>query len=306
MAFIDRVSEEFRITGPVGVLQLNITGKCNLRCAHCHIMKNSDHDEMSKETMDKCIEALKKHRFKTVDITGGEPTTHPLLIPFIREVSEYTNDIILRTNAVAMDKNPELMELLEEKNIHVVVSLPCYTEDNVDSQRGEGTFKHVIPNLRKLNAMGYGSKKDLSLVNNPLGAYLPGPQDGLEADYRKYLEEEGVEFSELFTITNMPMGYFGDKLRDEGIEEEYMKLLEDNFNPDTVENLMCRFQISVDPKGRIYDCDFHQAERVSAATYKTIDEVIEADDLSRPIVWKEYCYGCTAGAGSSCGGALAE
>lgn len=306
MAFIDRVPEEFRTTGPVGVLQLNITGKCNLRCVHCHMMKNSDHDEMSKETMDKCVEALKKHRFHTVDITGGEPTTHPLLIPFIREVSEYTDDIILRTNAVAMDKNPEFMELLDEKNIHVVVSLPCYTEDNVDSQRGEGTFKHVIPNLRKLNAMGYGNKKDLSLVNNPLGAYLPGPQEGLEADYRKYLEEEGVEFSELFTITNMPMGYFGDKLHDEGIEEEYMKLLEDNFNPDTVENLMCRFQISVDSKGRIYDCDFHQAERIPAATYKTIDEVIEADDLSRPMVWKEYCYGCTAGAGSSCGGALAE
>lgn len=306
MAFIDRIPEELRTAKEIGILQLNITGKCNLRCAHCHVMKNSKHTEMSKEIMEKCVESLKKHHFHTVDITGGEPTAHPLIIPFIREVSNYADEVILRTNAVAIDKNPELMALLEEKNIHVVVSLPCYTQENVDAQRGEGTYEKVISNLKKLNAMGYGREKDLSLVYNPLGAFLPGPQEGLEADYHTFLGEKGVDFSELFTITNMPMGYFADTLRKEGAEEEYMHLLKENFNPDTVKNLMCRFQISVDPEGRIYDCDFHQAEGVSANRFQMIDDIIEADDLARPVVWKEYCYGCTAGAGSSCGGALAE
>ncbi|MDD7363526.1 MAG: arsenosugar biosynthesis radical SAM protein ArsS [Peptoniphilus sp.] len=306
MQFKDRIDDAYRSTGDIDVFQVNITGNCNLRCAHCHVMKDSDHLEMSEDVMDKCIEALKKHHFHTLDITGGEPTTHPLLVEFIERASEYVDEIILRTNAVDFAGRDDFMKLIDDRNIHIVVSLPCYTEENVDDQRGTGTYHRVIPNLRKLNELGYGDSKDLSLVYNPLGAFLPGPQEGLEHDYKEHLGDKDVAFSELYTITNMPIGFFKDKLKEEGLEEEYMTLLEDNFNEDTVENLMCRYQISVDPRGYIYDCDFHQAEGVPASSYKTIDDVIEADDLKRDIVWRDYCYGCTAGAGSSCGGALAD
>lgn len=304
MDFKERVADEYQTTDGVGVFQANITGKCNLRCEHCHIMKNSDYKEMSKETMDKCIEALKKRDFHTLDITGGEPTTHPYLVEFIKEASSYVDKIILRTNAVDLSEYEELLKLIDDFNMQIVVSLPCYTEENVDSQRGAGTFKKIIPNLKRLNDMGYGKERELSLVYNPLGAFLPGPQEGLEQDYKDHLKEHGVTFSELFTITNMPIGFFRDKLKKEGLEEDYMELLESNFNEDTVENLMCRFQISVSPEGDIFDCDFHLAEGVHPKTYQTIDDVLATDDLDRPITWKEYCYGCTAGAGSSCGGAL--
>lgn len=304
MDFKERIADEYQTTDGVGVFQANITGKCNLRCEHCHIMKNSDYKEMSKETMDKCIEALKKRDFHTLDITGGEPTTHPHLVQFIKEASSYVDKIILRTNAVDLSEHEELLKLIDDLNMQIVVSLPCYTEENVDSQRGAGTFKKIIPNLKRLNDMGYGKERDLSLVYNPLGAFLPGPQKGLEQDYKDHLGEHDVTFSELFTITNMPIGFFRDKLKEEGLEEDYIELLESNFNEDTVENLMCRFQISVNPEGDIFDCDFHLAEGVHPKTYQTIDDVLATDDLDRPITWKEYCYGCTAGAGSSCGGAL--
>ena len=304
MDFKERIADEYQTTDGVGVFQANITGKCNLRCEHCHIMKNSDYKEMSKETMDKCIEALKKRDFHTLDITGGEPTTHPHLVEFIKEASSYVDKIILRTNAVDLSEHEELLKLIDDLNMQIVVSLPCYTEENVDSQRGAGTFKKIIPNLKRLNDMGYGKERELSLVYNPLGAFLPGPQEGLEQDYKDHLKEHGVTFSELFTITNMPIGFFRDKLKEEALEEDSMELLESNFNEDTVENLMCRFQISVNPEGDIFDCDFHLAEDVHPKTYQTIDDVLATDDLDRSITWKEYCYGCTAGAGSSCGGAL--
>lgn len=304
MKFAERVAEPLKTTGEIGILQMNITGKCNLRCAHCHVMKNSEHEIMSDATLEKCVEALEKHGFRTVDITGGEPTTHPKIVPLLKKALETVDEVILRTNAVDIDANPALMALLDEEDIHVVVSLPCYTQKNVDAQRGDGTYEKVLANLKRLNEMGYGDKKHLSLVYNPLGAFLPGPQVGLEADYKEYLGEKGVRFTDLYTITNMPMGFFADKLKEEGLEAEYRKLLEDNFNPETVENVMCRYQISVDLAGNIYDCDFHQAEGIRANGPRTIDEVLESDDLGREIVWVDYCYGCTAGSGSSCGGAL--
>lgn len=306
MEFQKRLKKEDRVTGDITTLQVNVTGKCNLRCAHCHVMKNSDHREMSEETMEQCIALLKKHAFKTLDITGGEPTTHPQIVSFIREAKNYVDEIILRTNAVDCFNREELKELFEDENLHLVVSFPCYTRENVDAQRGEGTYDRVISNLAKLNEMGYGKTKELSLVYNPLGAFLPGAQEGLEADYRDHLDEQDVFFSGLYTITNMPLGFFKEKLEKEGLLEDYRELLEDNFNEDTVSNLMCRYQLSVDPDGRIYDCDFHQAEGLGAKNYRNLSEALEAEDLGREILWRDYCYGCTAGAGSSCGGSLTE
>lgn len=303
--FQDQLKEDCKKTGAVTTLQMNITQKCNLRCAHCHLMAGSENQEMSKEVMEDALKALDRHSFQVVDITGGEPTTHPRLVWLMQEALQRVDSVYLRTNAVAMEQNEELMAFLETENrVTLIVSLPCYTGENVDAQRGAGTFEKIIPNLRKLNAMGYGREKELNLVYNPGGAFLPGPQAGLEADYKKELAKEDVHFHRLFTITNMPLGFFAKKLEQEGKKDEYMELLKSNFNPETQENMMCRFQISVDADGDIYDCDFHQVTDTKAEGYRNIREVIEADDLSRSIVFREYCYGCTAGAGSSCGGAL--
>lgn len=306
MKFEDRIEEEFKMTGDITTLQLNITQKCNLRCTHCHVMKNSENLEMSKETMLDCLKFLDNHKMKTVDITGGEPTTHPLIVWFIEECLMRVDDLIIRTNATDIEKNEELMNLFKNENIKIVVSLPCYTQENVDSQRGQGVFTKVIANLKRLNEFGYATTKELDLVYNPLGDFLPPEQSNLQVDYERELDKLGVKFNNLFTITNMPIGFFKDFLNKSGEFDEYMNLLEDNFNEETVANLMCRFQISVDSVGNLYDCDFNQAERVPMNKFQNIKELINQKELTREIVFKQYCYGCTAGSGSSCGGALDE
>lgn len=198
------------------------------------------------------------------------------------------------------------MNLFKNENIKIVVSLPCYTQENVDSQRGQGVFTKVIANLKRLNEFGYATTKELDLVYNPLGDFLPPEQSNLQVDYERELDKLGVKFNNLFTITNMPIGFFKDFLNKSGEFDEYMNLLEDNFNEETVANLMCRFQISVDSVGNLYDCDFNQAERVPMNKFQNIKELINQKELTREIVFKQYCYGCTAGSGSSCGGALDE
>ncbi len=306
MRFEDRIPEEYKNTATITTLQLNITQKCNLRCKHCHIMKNSENMEMSKEVMEDCLKFLDNHKMQTVDITGGEPTTHPNIVWFVKECLKRVDDLIIRTNAVDIDKNKDLMDLFENEKIKIVVSLPCYTQENVDSQRGQGVFNKVISNLKKLNEFGYGTTKELDLVYNPLGGFLPPEQSSLQQDYERELAQYNVKFNNLFTITNMPIGFFKDFLMEKGEFEDYIKLLEENYNEDTVENIMCRYQISVDSLGNLYDCDFNQAEKVHMNKFKNIKELINVDDLYREIVFKDYCYGCTAGSGSSCGGALDE
>ena len=172
--------------------------------------------------------------------------------------------------------------------------------------RGHGTFEKALKSIKVLNDYGYGRELSLDLVYNPLGAFLPPSQKSLEEDYKRELSNYGIEFTNLLTITNIPMGYFKEELTKEGRYNEYMGLLKENFNEDTVDNIMCRYQISVSFNGKIYDCDFNQMENLEIKEYPTVDKILEKDSLSRNIIFENYCYGCTAGAGSSCGGALNE
>lgn len=294
-------------TDQIHILQLNITKKCNLKCNHCHVEASPKRmEKMSEEMFDRCMELYDRFHFDTIDITGGEPSLHPSILSFLEKAGKRGGEVIFRSNLVGLDRRFDLVDQLIQNNVHIVCSLPCYTKENVDGMRGNGVFEAVLRSLRILNERGYGKTLPLDLVNNPLGAYLPAPQKALEEDYRKELEAFGVTFSNLLTITNLPLGYFKRKLEQEGQMGTYMNLLEENFNPDTVEKLMCRYQISVGYDGKVYDCDFHQMENIVADSYVTVDEILQKESIERDIVLKNYCYGCTAGAGSSCGGALNE
>ncbi|MDO4594944.1 MAG: arsenosugar biosynthesis radical SAM protein ArsS [Tissierellia bacterium] len=298
MKFKDRV-KELR-TKKIDTLQVNIIGKCNLRCSHCHIMKNPNDMTMTKDTMDDIIEFLKNHDFKTLDITGGEPTLHLDLAYLIENTHKLVEKIILRTNATNLLPIEKILK--DYDNLNLVISLPCYTKENVDSMRGDGVYEKVIKNLKKLNDLGYGITKEMDLVYNPGGGFLPPDQQELQKDYKRELKD--IKFNNLYTIANMPLGFFKDKLEKDGDYENYMNLLEENFNEENVEKLMCKFQISLDYNGDIYDCDFHQATNTKAVGNKNIKDIIDKKDLQREIVLKDYCYGCTAGSGSSCGGCL--
>ena len=212
--------------------------------------------------------------------------------------------IIVRTNGVGLHKREDLIHKLVDYGVDLVLSMPCYTKDNVDRMRGQGTFDAVVQTIKVLNKWGYGNKHTLDLVYNPGGAFLPPSQAGLEGDYKRELEKLGLEFSNLLTITNIPIGFFKERLEGEGAYDSYMKLLKDNFNEGTVDGIMCRYQISVGYDGRIYDCDFNQMEGLVVKEYSTLDELLDREDLQRKIIFENFCYGCTAGAGSSCGGAL--
>lgn len=305
MDFKKRVKDDE--TKNIEILQLNIIKACNLKCTHCHVKSSPDRKEiMSKEIFDKTILAYEKFGLNTIDITGGEPTIHPMIDYFLNESIKRSENVIMRTNSIGIMRKEKLVKILKENNINLVVSLPCYSKENVDSMRGLGSFEKIIKSLKFLNGLGYGKQKKLDLVYNPSGAFLPPSQKELEKDYKRELEKENIVFNNLLTITNIPIGYFGENLKKNNNYEEYMKLLEDNFNENTLEGLMCRNQISVDTNGNIYDCDFNQMEKLKCKSYKNIDELLSKNNLKRNIKFKNYCYGCTAGAGSSCGGALNE
>lgn len=294
-------------TGDIHILQLNIIKRCNLKCTHCHVMSGPERNEMmDRETFDKAIEVYKKLGFDTIDITGGEPTLHPDIEYFIKKASEVSDNVILRSNLVGLAGRRSFIELLKEKGVTVVASLPCYTAENTDAMRGAGTFDKIIDSIKVLNGYGYGKELPLTLVYNPLGAFLPGDQKELEEDYRRELGEMGAEFTDLITITNLPVGCFKDELKSDGGEESYMNLLRDNFNEDTVGGLMCRYQVSVGYDGKVYDCDFNQMEGLTCPSYENLDGLLLKEDTERKIIFRDYCFGCTAGAGSSCGGALVE
>lgn len=308
MRFVDRIQDQYRRTDGITTLQMNIGKVCNLRCSHCHIMWDSNSEVMSKETMSTILEFLRIHPMKVLDITGGEPTMLNRLPQFIEEAAGLVDKLILRTNAIGIGNRKKLMTLLDQlDNIEVTVSLPCYTADNTNKMRGAGSFEHIVEGIRALNSIGYGDTKTLNLVYNPLGAFLPAPQASLEEDYRRELAKFDVFFSHLIVITNLPIGYFRQYLIENDKMDAYMALLEENYNKDTEAGLMCRFQISCDWDGTIYDCDFHLANKIPCKQYKNIRDLVETpeQELDRDIIFVEYCYGCTAGAGSSCGGQLA-
>jgi radical SAM/Cys-rich protein len=302
--------------GSTSILQVNTGYRCNLVCRHCHVDGGPDRTEtMSRETMQQCLDALGNGGFGTLDITGGAPEMNPDLPWFIREARKILpqGEILVRTNLVILlsgKQYRQFPELYKGNRVTIIASLPCYTRENVDAQRGEGVFERSIETLKLLNSIGYGvegSSLALNLVYNPGGPSLPGRQKALERDYKKQLlEKYGVVFTNLFTITNMPVSRFLESLIKEGSFCQYMKLLADNFNPCAVKNLMCRSTISVGWDGTLYDCDFNQMLKLPflpPAPHHIRD--FDKNRLqSRRIVIGQHCYGCTAGAGSSCHGSL--
>lgn len=296
-------------------LQVNIGRLCNLACKHCHIVAGPQYvDEvMSKDNMQHCLNVYKYYDFKTLDITGGAPEMNPNFEWFIKEAcAQGVSSIMVRSNLSILveDKYQHLPELYKKLGITIVASLPYFTKEGTDSQRGKGVFDKEIEMLKKLNQLGHGRDKglEINLVYNPRGAFLPASQNQIEHDFKLQLKERyGIDFNHLFVITNNPIGRFGSFLEKSDNLEDYMGDLISAFNPATVEGLMCRNQISVKWDGAVYDCDFNLAIDLPEGGRTTIAKLDEEkpESLSREIAFANHCYGCTAGAGSSCGGTTA-
>jgi len=310
MIFVERINDSYKRTADVHTLQVNVGKKCNITCTHCHVNAGPGRTEnMTKETVDMVLAALRKFGFKVLDITGGEPSMNPHFKYLIENARDLVNTIIVRTNLVILNEEgyEDFIDFYVKNKVQLIASLPCYTMENTDAMRGEGTFSGSIEVLKKLNEAGYGREKglELNLVYNPGGAFLPGSQQRLENDYKKMLGENyELEFNHLFTITNLPIGRFAQDLKRSDKLDQYIHLLEDNYNDEAAKNIMCRSQISVGYDGLLYDCDFNQMMDMKAKGSKTINELLETETLDREIDFGNHCYGCTAGAGSSCGGAL--
>lgn len=296
----------------VKTLQVNLGLQCNQQCSHCHLEASPQRKEMMKwPTMELILESAKSVGFQLVDLTGGAPELNPFFRRFIVALREAGLPVEVRTNLTVllepeMDKLPEF---LCDHQVQLVASMPCYLEENVCAQRGTGVYEKSIQAIRQLNALGYGyeSSLPLNLVYNPGGPLLPPPQPALEEDYRRELGKRfGIKFTRLLTITNMPLGRFRKELNRQNQEEDYLELLRKSFNPLTLQGLMCRHQITVGWDGTLYDCDFNAALGL-AVNHGAPNHIrfFKVEDLwTRRIVTGEHCFGCTAGSGSSCGGAL--
>ncbi len=297
-------------------LQVNITARCNLSCAHCHVESSPARTEMmDRATMEAALKVAHDRHFETIDITGGAPEMHPDIAWFLREAAATVDKVMLRSNLVILEDPAyaDLLDLYAELNIEIVASLPNVFAAQVEVQRGKHTYDESLDVLKKLNERGYGHDgvHVLDLVFNPQEPIFPPLQEDLEAVYKRRLDALGITFDNLFAVANNPIGRYGASLIDDGAFDAYMELLIDNFNADTCENMMCRHQLSVGWDGRIYDCDFNQALGLQAADEQGLLTIFDyADDpdrpLKRPIVFGNHCYACTAGFGSSCGGTLVQ
>ena len=294
----------------LATMQVNITKTCNLACKHCHVESSpSRTEDMTRETADKVIELFKKEGFQILDITGGAPEMSKQYKYLIENLAPYAKKIMTRTN-LTIHLEPEYegyLEFMKDHKVEIVASLPFYEKDKTDRQRGIGVYDESIEVLQKLTKMGYGVEPDLilDLVYNPNGAILPGDQVELENIYRDKLDEYGIKFNQLFTITNNPSGRFYNWLERSGNIERYMDKLLAAFNPATIDDVMCRDMISVNDDGTLYDCDFNLAIKLGMVEEpKTVDQALEMGLGKRKIATANHCYGCTAGSGSSCGGAL--
>jgi len=319
---LPRFREKLRETGqktlrpkPLEILQINLGYMCNQVCAHCHVDAGPDRKEiMTRETMEQCLEVIRRTGAHTLDLTGGAPEMNPDFRWFVAEASKAgIADFIVRSNLTIIRANKkyyDLPEFFARYNVHVVSSLPHYTRGKTDRQRGSGVFDQSIEALRSLNETGYGkagSGLKLDLVYNPSGAFLPADQQAMEKDFKKALASDfGVVFNNLFAITNLPIARFLDYLIASENYEDYMTALVDAYNPAAVENVMCRNTLSVSWDGWLYDCDFNQMLGLKVASkVKHIADYNEAVLQDREILISQHCYGCTAGAGSSCQGSVA-
>lgn len=312
--FSERTLSETRskLTGLThNTLQVNVGNRCNNLCSHCHLQSTPKSTEiMDWELMEDVLGVAQEINPELVDITGGAPELNPYLPRFLQSLADWDYEVQVRTNlTVLLDSGVGgLMELYRNLQIRLVASLPCYLEEDVDRQRGKGVFKKSLQVLKKLNALGYGvnPELELDLVFNPEGAFLPPNQSELEKTYKEILSREWkVYFNRLLTITNMPIGRFKSMLKTEGQTEQYQQLLEDSFNPHTLNKLMCRHQVCVGWDGLIYDCDFNFALRLPVdTTPQHVRQFNRASHRTRDIATGNHCFGCTAGYGSSCDGAL--
>jgi radical SAM/Cys-rich protein len=296
----------------IETLQVNLGLQCNQRCIHCHIEASPQRKErMEWPTMQLVLEAAKKVDCRLVDLTGGAPEVNPHFRRFAAALRQEGHAVQVRTNlTVLLEPGMEEMpEFLRKYKVRLVASMPCYLEENVRAQRGAGTYEKSVAAIKILNGLGYGFDPDLplNLVYNPGGPFLPPPQSMLEDDYRRELGQRfGIVFSRLLTLTNMPLGRFRNELDRQGQRESYMELLRKSFNPRTVSGLMCCNQLSVGWNGTLYDCDFNLALGLPV-NHGAPDHIkyFKPEDLrARRIVTGDHCFGCTAGSGSSCGGAL--
>jgi radical SAM/Cys-rich protein len=299
------------------VLQVNVGKLCNLTCIHCHVNAGPMRKEiMARETIERIVNWLARTDIPTVDLTGGAPEMIPEFRYFIERVKalQPSRHVIDRCNLTILlaPGYEDLAQFLARNNVEIIASLPCYAPKNVNAQRGEGVFEGSIAALQLLNALGYGTDPELPLhlVYNPVGASLPTSQAELEADYKRELQKHfGIVFNKLYTLTNLPIGRFASYLRHNNKLDEYMKMLIGAFNSATIDGLMCRNTISVGWRGEVYDCDFNQQLGMqwsdNDASQRLFLWDIDPDEIeNRQIMTGDHCFGCTAGAGSSCGGAI--
>ena len=297
------------------ILQINLGYMCNQVCAHCHVDAGPDRKEiMTLKTMNECLEVIKKTGAHTLDLTGGAPEMNPNFRWFVEEAAKAgIKDFIVRSNLTIIRANKkyyDLPQFFKKHNVHVVSSMPHWTRGKTDKQRGNGVFDKSIKALQELNAIGYGkegSDLKLDLVYNPSGAFLPGDQLALEKDFKKALKSEfEIDFHNLFAITNLPISRFLDYLIASENYEDYMYSLVEAYNPTAVSNVMCTNTLSVSWNGNLYDCDFNQMLNLKVASkVKHISDYNEELLQDRKIIINQHCYGCTAGAGSSCQGVVA-
>jgi radical SAM/Cys-rich protein len=297
-------------------LQVNLGYKCNQACLHCHVNASPDRKEMmAKETIDQILAVLSARNIGTLDVTGGAPELNPHFRHLVRSARAEGVRVIDRCNLTIVNEPgfEDLPEFLAREGVEIVASLPCYTKENVDRQRGDHAFESSILALQKLNALGYGRPDSgllLNLVYNPLGPSLPPAQDRLEATYKRELAEHfGIVFNHLYTLANMPIARFGSTLVSQGKFADYMRLLRGAHNPDNLDGVMCRSLVSVDYRGYLHDCDFNQMLGIpmviAGKPRRHVSELVAMTLDGASVAVADHCYGCTAGQGSSCGGALA-
>ena len=301
-------------TSKIEIFQVNVGKMCNQVCKHCHVDAGPDRREiMNRATMELCLSALTSTEIQTVDITGGAPEMNPDFKWFVSEVRKINRHIMVRSNLTILTANrfEDYAEFMAENKVEIISSLPFYKSSLTDKQRGEGVFEKSVAAIKMLNGLGYGKENTgliFNLVYNPVGAFLPGLQTELEKEYkRERFKNFGLVFNNLYTITNMPISRFLDYLIASGNYEDYMEKLINSFNPGAAKNVMCKFTLSVGWDGQLYDCDFNQMLELNLnhGAPKHIKDFNISLLENRRIITGQHCYGCTAGAGSSCGGATA-